>query len=52
MDVSTADEIKEHQSALGMDKLFKEQPGHLSVATMNGAYCPTGISVLLKCSIG
>jgi hypothetical protein len=45
MDVNTADERKEHQAALGMDNLYKEQPGHFSLATAREAYCPTGVFV-------
>ncbi|MBP1749948.1 MAG: MEthanogen/methylotroph, DcmR Sensory domain [Deltaproteobacteria bacterium] len=45
MDINTADEMREYQAALGVDKLYKEQRGHFSLATTMEAYCPNGIFI-------
>jgi len=42
MDINTADE-KEHEVALGLDKLNTEQHGHFSLGTAREAYYPTGV---------
>jgi hypothetical protein len=45
MDVNITDEMEKWQSALGMDRLFEGQRGHLSLATTRETYCPTGTFV-------
>jgi hypothetical protein len=45
MDTNTSDEMKEHQAALGVDRLYEKHQGHLLLATMNEICCPTGTFV-------
>jgi len=43
MDINTVDEMKEHEVALGLDKLHEEQHGHFSLGSAREVYCPTGV---------
>jgi hypothetical protein len=45
MDVITIDEMNEHFSALGLDKLLKEHKERFSVATAKDTYYPSGTFV-------